>query len=453
MIERRGPVVQFIALSLILSGAASARADIPQIKHVVIVFQENRTPDNLFGAFIRDLPGADLASSGVNSRGERVFLTPTPLARGFDIDHSRRSFVAMHDRGRMDGADLIECLPLKGQSCPTHPQFSYVNGADVEPYLAIAQKYSFSNRMFQTNQGPSFPAHQFILAGTSQILSTSPYFADDNMVNPAIGAGCAVNSSQTVPIVGPGGNVSGQVRPCFEHETLTDLLEGHKPPISWRYYTPGEDSIWSAPDAIRHMCQPSGGTCKGANWSNGSIVLKPAQVLTDIIGVNLPSVTWVIPSGLQSDHAGANDGTGPSWVADIVDEIGESSYWTNTVILIAWDDWGGWYDHVPPPAQPDNPFNYYELGFRVPLLVVSAYTPAGYISNAQHDFGSILRFTESVFGLGLIPPGNFADSRADDLSDFFDFRAKPRDFEAIAAPVPASFFINDTRRPTAPDDD
>ena len=162
----------------------------------------------------------------------------------------------------------------------------------------------------------------------------------------------------------------------------------------------------------------------------------------------------MIPDGRYSDHPGSGqDGTGPSWVAAIVNAIGGSPYWKHTAILVTWDDWGGWYDHVAPPPPIGRPFGYYELGFRVPLLVISPYTPAGYISPTQHDFGSILRFVEKVFGLGRIPPGNFADARADDLADFFDFSAVPRAFAPIPAPVSGRYFLNDTRPLMPPDDD
>jgi phospholipase C len=234
---------------------------------------------------------------------------------------------------------------------------------------------------------------------------------------------------------------------------LPDLLYRHLPPIPWRYYAPNAGSIWTAPNAIRHLCRPSHGNCEGANWSNGAIVLQPPQVLSDIAANRLSAVSWVIPDGRYSDHATANDGTGPSWVAAIVNAIGGSSCWSNTAILVTWDDWGGWYDHVAPPSPKGRPFGYYEFGFRVPLLVIAPYTPAGYVSPIQHDFGSILRFTENVFGLGRIPPGDFADARADDLADFFNFKAAPRPFPPIPAPLPGSFFISDKRPATPPDND
>jgi phospholipase C len=146
-------------------------------------------------------------------------------------------------------------------------------------------------------------------------------------------------------------------------------------------------------------------------------------------------------------------------VASIVNAIGNSTacddntgYWNNTAIFITWDDWGGWYDHEPPTilAQPEGDYQY---GFRVPLIVVSAYTPAAYINNNRHDFGSILRFIEHNFGIqeGAL---NFADARAkSDLTGFFNLHRAPRPFQNINAEKDATFFLNDMRPATDPDDD
>ena len=134
-----------------------------KIQHVVIIFQENRTPDNLF----HGLPNADIANSGVNSLGQTIPLTPIALANDYDLSHAHSAFVAMYDGGKMDGADKIPVGCKAGAvGCPPpNPQFQYVNPADVQPYFQLAQTYTFADRMFQTNQGPSFPAHQFIISG------------------------------------------------------------------------------------------------------------------------------------------------------------------------------------------------------------------------------------------------------------------------------------------------
>jgi phospholipase C len=316
--------------------------------------------------------------------------------------------------------------------------------------------------MFQTNQGPSFPAHQYLFGGTS-----APSAADDaagifaanngSGTNGAPNEGCVSDASVTDLLITPIGQQ--RIYPCFEHETLPDLLPST---VTWRYYTTDVATLmglWTAPNAIQHICESSGpgGNCTGQLWSD-NVDLTPADVLTDIAGCKLRSVSWVIPTGQNSDHAQVTDGGGPSWVASIVNAIGASTscdgntgYWKNTAILITWDDWGGWYDHEPPQILSSVQGDY-EQGFRVPLLVVSPYTPAGYINNQRLDFGSILRFIEQTFG---IAPGalNFADARADKgLADFFNLVMSPRSYMNITAPLSAQFFLNDKRAPTAPDD-
>jgi phospholipase C len=131
-------------------------------------------------------------------------------------------------------------------------------------------------------------------------------------------------------------------------------------------------------------------------------------------------------------------------VASIVNAIGKSSNWSSTVIFITWDDWGGWYDHVAPAI-----YDSYEYGFRVPLIVVSPYAKAGYVSHVTHDFGSILKFVETTFNL---PSLGYADSRADDMYDCFQFNAAPNAFHPIHTRYDASYFLRHRERPGDPDD-
>lgn len=146
-----------------------------------------------------------------------------------------------------------------------------------------------------------------------------------------------------------------------------------------------------------------------------------------------------------SDHPSLNHGLGPSWVASVVNQIGAGKYWSSTAIFITWDDWRGWYDHVAPQI-----YDSYEYGFRVPLIVVSPFAKAGYVSHVTYDFGSILRFIEENFGLD---PLGYADSRAVDFSDCFNFGQTPGSFKFIQAPHDARYFLHDTSPPEPPDDD
>jgi phospholipase C len=264
---------------------------------------------------------------------------------------------------------------------------------------------------------------------------------------------------------------------CFTRNTMPTLFSSG---ITWKYYAPGITTnpgganpwghIWMAPASIRDLCVPDAtfSTCTGPvfNGTAGTdpnVDTTPRHVLEDIEKCALPSVSWVIPAGQNSDHANGNTGHGPDWVAHIINKIGhpdpghDCGYWNNTAIVITWDDWGGWYDHVAPPVVSGVQGDY-QLGFRVPLVVVSAYTPQGYINNARHDFGSILRLIQGVFGINEGALG-FADARADnDLKEFFSLTATssppaPRAFIPIATTKTAEDFLNDKEPPTAPDDD
>jgi len=421
------------------SSGTSPNSDPPdptslKIQHVVVIFQENRTPDNLF----HGLSNADIANSGLNSHGQMVPLAPVSLKANHDLDHSHRAFVAMYDGGKMDGADKVVVTCFKKVNCPPpNPQFVYVNPSEASPYLRLAEQYTFGDRMFQTNQGPSFPAHQFIIAGTSAPTATSELLAAENPYwanNAIFDTGCTAPPSERVNMINPSGDESLRQYPCFEHLTLMDLLDAKG--ISWRYYTPSAGFIWTGPNAIRHLRF-------GPDWHR-NVILKPTQVLKDIGNGQLPAVSWVIPPGQASDHPG-DDGSGPSWVASIVNAIGTSPYWSNTAIFITWDDWGGFYDHVAPPI-----YNSYEYGFRVPLIVVSPYAKAHYVSHVTHDFGSILSFIEENFELASL---GYADSRADNLSDCFDLNQVPLKFQTIAAPLKAQHFFDDQTLPTDPDND
>jgi phospholipase C len=450
-------VVGGILLSLNgCSGASNGHPSPQQIQHIVVIFQENRTPDNLFQDQVLISRGADMAQSGLNSSGQTIQLAPIDLGSTgsvpdyYDLSHAHKAFVDMYDGGKMDGANLIplEC-DQGGINCPppnppTNPQYMYVMPSDVQPYFQMAEQYTFGDRMFQTNEGPSFPAHQFIISGTSAPTATSDLFASENPVGSTL-AGCIAPPNTLVKMIDPSGSETTTQYPCFEHPTLTDLLDAAN--ISWSYYAPSAGSIWTGPDAIQHMCQAQTQNgqlvCTGSDWNN--VKIPQTQVLTDIANNQLAQVSWVIPQGQDSDHAGINDGSGPSWVTSIVNAIGNSPYWANTVILITWDDWGGWYDHVAP-----NVINSYEYGFRVPLIVMSPYAKAGYISHATHDFGSILKFIEENYNLASL---GYADALADDFGDCFNFSQPPLAFQTISAPTSPDYFLHDTRPRLDPDDD
>jgi phospholipase C len=509
----------FYCLSVVLAFGLAPAASFGQvpypnpINHVIIIDQENRTVDNLLGSNSPSnpyyLPGLVTSTTGqayvVENGIKHVFTVPLvsiplasiPKTKGsidaddYDPDHSHEpawvyacDAPAITDPSTdcaMDGFNYVEvfCDPgVSGCPGPKYPTYAYVQYNDVAPYFQIASEFGYANSMFQTNQGPSFPSHQFTFGGTSQpgVGDEPDWFVAENQQPQKGNYGCLAAPKTTVAQVDPVTQAEIAISPCFNHNTMADLFAAHVPQITWTYYTPGQGSLWNAPNAISSLCVKSDGACTGKYWikgeANGFIDTKPADVLTDIGACQLKQVSWVIPPGLSSDHAGISDGSGPSWVASIVNKVGHSTctdivngqtltYWNDTVILITWDDWGGWYDHVVPPPLPDRAplvASSYVYGFRVPLLVVSAYTPAGTVSNANLDFGAILKFVEEVFGnLGTIsedPSNPYADAYAyDDLQDFFDFKNPAHAFHSIDAPVKEEVFLDPNRPVDPPDND
>src|SRR5262249_52792008 len=233
-----------------------------------------------------------------------------------------------------------------------------------------------------------------------------------------------------------------------DYQTLLDVLDQHG--ITWHYYTPNKImNIWSAPETIMHIRN-------GADW-NGKVVQPETQIISDAANGMLPEVSWVVPTGVNSDHPASQafmtgpEDHGPQWVAQVVNAIGSNArLWDHTAILITWDDWGGFYDAVPPPQ-----LDTMGLGFRVPLLVVSPYAKAGHVSKVQYEFGSILKFVEETFGLPSMHSidANATDDRANGLADCFDFAQQPRPYAPIATVLSVEdFLIEEQGIPATPPD-
>ncbi|MBV9233944.1 MAG: hypothetical protein JO030_07875 [Candidatus Eremiobacteraeota bacterium] len=397
-----------------------------KITHVVIVVQENRTTDNLFNG----LRGARTVASGLDSTNDTVKLEPESLTAPFDIDHEHAAFELAFNAGKLNGFNLERstCRGSGRHRCPRafSRAYSYVPHKEIEPYFELAEKYAFADEMFQTNEGPSFPAHQYLLSGTSTISNGARQRASENPFGPhqQFTGGCDSPEGSLVVTMNAAGSENNEVYPCFDRPALTDLIEAKS--LSWRYYQAhGGPGLWNAPDAIRHIrFSPQYAT---------DVISPPSRFLKDVAAGSLASVTWVTPTAKASDHANLTNGSGPSWVAAVVNAVGKSPFWKSTAILVTWDDWGGWYDHVPPPQ-----YDPYELGFRVPLIVISPYAKRAFVSHKRHEFGSILKFVEKTFGLRSL---GTTDKRSDDLADCFDFLAAPQRFTEIAAPLPPDYFL------------
>jgi phospholipase C len=415
----RFPTWPLLFAGLLLAGCVSnSSITIPPhlagttIKHVVVIMQENRSFDNLFYGF----PGADSATSGMNN-GTSIPLQPIHLGPVQDLDHTHKGWWADWDGGKMD--NFIHGQDLK---TPNEP-YSYVPQSDIQPYWTLAQNYTLGDRMFQSNTGPSFVAHEYMIAGQSDD-------ADENPTD-AYAWGCDSTPGTTVALLGPNGTDLPGPFPCFDFQTMADLLDAKG--ISWRYYATGSSAtapgyVWSAFDAIKHIRY-------GSDWTN-YVISPDTQVLTDIKNGNLAQVTWITPMGPYADHPGETGTEGPDWVASITNAIGASQFWDSTVIFISWDDWGGFYDHVPPP-QVDN----MGLGFRVPVIVVSPYAKQGYVSHVTHEASGFLKFIEENYNL---PSLGTRDVNADDFRDCLDLTQTPLPYTQIPVTFSADYFTTHT---------
>jgi phospholipase C len=396
--------------------APATAASSSPIKHVVLIVQENRSFDNLFAHF----PNADGARTGKLHTGATVVLKAADLAEG-DINHGYTAWVAGWAKGKMNGFDLEGYGDGQTGSYP----YQYIKPAQIAPYWTLAKQYVLADHMFATEKGGSFTAHQDLIAGTTA-LNDEESLVDVPSQQPW---GCdAAHSAKTSLLTKAGAYEADKGPwPCLtQYPTLRDVLD--RKHVSWKYYAPSLASgdsgyLWNAFDAIAAVRE-------GPEWKT-NVATSSSEIFTDIKANRLPAVSWVIPDELNSDHPGHTD-TGPSWVASIVNAVGKSADWNSTAIVIVWDDWGGFYDHVPPPQ-----LDYAGLGFRVPCILVGPYALHGVVSHTQYEFGSILKFIEQNWGLSSL---NATDARATSIVNAFDFTQKPRKFTPIASDVPQAFF-------------
>jgi phospholipase C len=369
----------------------SAARGMHRIKHVVFIVKENRTFDNYFGTF----PGADGATSGTISTGAVIPLGHMPDRTPRDISHSFQSAVQAIDGGAMDQFDLIP----GGNQNGDYLAYTQLTENDIPNYFALARYFTLGDAMFSSLSGPSFPNHLYTVGAQSGGAINNP--------NQGGTWGGDSDDTTTVQVMDSDGNISRQF-PCFDFATLADSLASRK--LSWRYYAPGQGQsgyIWSALDAIAHIRLTD-------LWQKH--VVATDQFVQDAANGHLPHVSWVVV-GTGSEHPPGSSCVGENWTVRQLNAVMQGPEWNSTAVFITWDDFGGFYDHVPPP-QVDN----FGFGPRVPLIIVSPYARPGYISHTVYEFSSLLAFVEARWQLDALTD---RDSSANDLFDSFDFEQAP----------------------------
>src|SRR5581483_9218849 len=264
---------------------------------------------------------------------------------------------------------------------------------DIPNYWAYAKNFVLADNTFSSIHSESFPSHLYTVAAQSGGVIS-------NISNN--GVGCDTPGANVI-VIDDRGYVSNQF-PCFTFQTLADSLEAAG--ISWKYYA-DQETIWNPLDAIASI----------RNTSLWSKVVPSSQLLTDAANGTLPAVSWVVTIAPWMEHPTRSMCNGENWTVEHLNALMQGPQWDSTAVFLTWDEFGGLYDHVPPPQT-----DYYGLGPRVPLLIISPYARPGYISHTQYEFSSFLKLVEERFNLA---PLTLRDANANDMLDSFDFAQQP----------------------------
>jgi phospholipase C len=461
---KRVDVLFAVMASLVCgAGCSSSTTTIPPVRppaggaiqHIIIVMQENRSFNNIFAGF----PGATTAMQGPCKpepyapwcKGNHIVkLRSVPLKTGTvnfgnDIDHSHHGFELECDLNssnvcQMDGFDLIRFGEAGQANYAKLYAYRFVDRRETANYWKLAKQYALADKMFLNDTASSFIAHQLILSGTVK-LNDRESLTDQPPVTPW---GCDAPPGTTTPVLFRNGheNFNGPF-PCFtEYRTIADLLDAKN--VSYQFYVQGmfqnqphydfSGAAWNGFDAIaKFRCASFKPPmdCHGyaADWKS-HISTPNTNIFRDLRNGTLPSLSWVIPTIYDSDHPASGCNGGPRWVTRVINAIGTSKYWAHTAVILFWDDWGGWYDPVPPPQT-----SYTSLGMRIPMILISPYAKPHYISETQYDYGSILRFIEETFNLGSL---GTTDATANSLADSFNDKQTPNTFKPAPVPHAAS---------------
>ncbi|MGC1373964.1 MAG: alkaline phosphatase family protein [Candidatus Sulfotelmatobacter sp.] len=368
----------------------------PQIQHIIFFIKENRTFDSMFGTF----PGAYGATQGKISTGATISLRHESDTLPYDLDHGWSSAISSMDNGAMDRFDLTGEANVNG----LFGAYSELYQADIPNYWSYAKTFTLGDQMFSSIHSDSFPNHLYtIAAGSGGVIGAPGPDAE-----PVNGWACDGPATARTQVMDDLGDLS-YVFPCFDFETLADTMD--QAGVTWRYYAPGKGQLgyfFSTFDAINHIRN-------GPDWTQD--VVPTTQFQTDAESGTLPPVSWVVVGKGLTDHPPKSICQGENATVTYLNALMQSPEWSSSVVFLVWDDFGGFYDHYPPPTVDE-----YGLGPRVPLIVISPYAKPGYIDHTQYEFSSVLKFIEEQYNL---PPLSSRDANANDMMASFDFSQTP----------------------------
>jgi phospholipase C len=421
--------------------SAGTRTGIQKIRHVVIIMQENRSFDSYFGTY----PGAD----GIPMQnGVPTVCSPDPktheCVKPYHDTSDRNAggphdtIDAIHDinRGRMDGFQsqarkgrFLACHETDFPGCsltPSKPDvMGYHDWHEIPNYWDYAQSFVLQDHMFEADNSWSLPAHLALVSGWTARCSKH-------------GDPMSCKSALTAPF----GATGHGKKLDYPWTDLTWLM--HRYHVSWRYYIANGSQPDCTDDQMFCKESPQSAATPGI-WNplprfddvKRDHQLGNIQRVRDFYRAarkgRLPAVSWVTPSQAVSEHPPALVTAGQTYVTHLIDSIMRGPDWSSTAIFLAWDDWGGFYDHVKPPRVDGEGY-----GIRVPALVISPYARKGYVDHQVLSSDAYLKFIEDDFLHGQrIDPHTDGrpDSRPDvrenvkilgNLANDFDFDQQPR---------------------------
>ena len=384
--------------------AATIKLARSKIKHIVFLVKENRTFDTLFGTF----PGANGATEGTLCDGTTVPLAHAPDTVN-DLPHNF--------------ADGIEVINGGKMNCFEDAGYVQDDEKDIPNYWAYARRFVLADNFFSSEYGPTCIEHFFNYAAQAdrfvdcarpgQYGLKQREFCDDPFEQAYTFPRFTKEAREQIfQLEEQGPNGAAAVRthyrlryPCSDVRVLPDRLQAKG--ISWKEYQ--GNSPWVQPlREIRHVRFSS-------MYRN---VVPDTHFVTDVEAGRLPQVSWLTPPMPLSDHPPYSLCRGENWLVDTLNVLMRSRYWDSTAIVVTWDDFGGFFDHVPPPH-----LDLYGLGPRVPAIVISPWARRGLIDHDQMDFASVLKFIETIFDL---PALTERDAQANDMFSAFDFRGSPQ---------------------------
>lgn len=409
--------------TLLLTGGGASNP----IDHVVILVQENHVYDNFFATYCLQLgPYCSVNATGIPA-GTCVPYTPANPAAGcarpfkyppsfvttpVDLLHNWQSAHTAYDNGSNDGFYAAE-----GKKMAT---FGYYDGSQLPTYWDLAEQYGLGDNFYASVLSYSTPNHWYLLAGQSPAQG----------INQSLQKG--TNQSRLT------GYDETYLNQSNATESIVNLLSNSS--VSWKYYdwplTTYQQALHGAATAgavgsAFDFWNPLASQASSYSTQVASHFVGNNQFFSDAAAGTLPNVSWVIPTFADSDHPPASLVNGEAWVASVIDAVEHSPDWNHTAVFVTWDDYGGYYDHLPPPA-----LDAYGVSFRVPLLVVSPYARENYVSHDFEYFESLLHFIEWRFGLSSLTS---RDADAPLPLEYFDFNATPRPPMAIPGPSTAHY--------------